>query len=598
MRLLKRESIMPLSTSQTLLVCSLSRSIAALTMGAHLAGLSAMSLAQETASGKTAIAADLFQSPPETPVQLLEAATIARQLDRQDDARKFLRKLLDPPLPEAELLALRQRVGSEPFLTLSGDRKLQPEGRELLLAVNAASKPRALSSTELQELIKKIATTGDDATLAAVTLVANGNDSAAALLAADRSTPAGRVADQLLSAHARDMRYGLLTELNNADLGGRSRILGLLGSTADPEIAPQLLRWQFDQDGDDATHQAAVDAIYQLTHGNLKIATAAEASEYLTQKSVDLLRSAADRFEHSREPAMVREFTDRNRPAELLRTATSRLADAVALDASNASASTLLLVARCAATKAALAEAPSVAMENSPADLATAIIASLELDVAIAEVELLRAMQVADFSGIDADGRELVETALKKAVNSPDPRIRMLACNVAVNVARTEISSPAVSRTLNAVRDGSLKPEAVVVDSDDRSLRNLDVALENAGFTVAVNQTGQDGFDAAVHQMNCELILVDAESAGWPLATTLANLRSDVRTRNVPIVVIGPDRFAKRVARLGQIHPGVWFMAEPVGIESLALKLESLLLPPHLLTPEDRATMKQLAGVK
>jgi PleD family two-component response regulator len=210
----------------------------------------------------------------------------------------------------------------------------------------------------------------------------------------------------------------------------------------------------------------------------------------------------------------------------------------------------------------------------------------------------LRGMKVGDYSAITAESFELAESALRTALNSPDPRIRMLACDVAMNVAHTDISSPAVQRTLTSVREGSLKPEAVVVDSNDTSLRNLDEALEDAGFAVATSQTGQDGFDAAVRQMNCELILVAAESAGWPLATTLANFRSDVRTRNVPIVVIGPDRFAARVSRLSEIHPGIWFLPEPAGIETLVPRLDSLLLPPYLLSLEDRAAMKQLAGDK
>jgi len=576
----------------------LSRFLAALAIVAPMISANSVANAQDPVSDQSAIAPDLFQFPPKTPAELLEAATITSQMDRQDDARKFLRKLLDQQPPEAELVSLRLRVGAEPFLAFSVDKKLQPEGRELLMTVNAASKPKALSSTDLQELIQKLATPGDDAAGAAVTLVANGNDSAVALLAADTSTLAGKMADQLLSEHAREMRHGLLNKLGEVDPSQRTRILRLLGSTADPEIAPHLLRWQFDPESDEPTHVAAAAAIYRLTQGYLDVATAAEASDFLTQRSAAMLRSAADRFAHVRAPAIVLEFMPQNRPAELLRMATSYLTDAVALDASNQTAATLLFVAKCAATDSALSEGPSAAMGQPVANLAMALSASLDLGDAAAGIELLRAMRVSDFSAVDADGRELVGTALKTAVDSPDPRIRLLACDVALNVAHTEVSSPAVLRTLTSARDGSLKPEAVVVDSDDRSLRNLDVALENAGFAVALSQTGQDGFDAAVQQMNCELILVDAESGGWPLATTLANLRSDVRTRKVPIIVIGPERFAKRIERLGQIHPGVWFVPEPVGIESLALKLDSLLLPPHLLNAEDRAVMKQLATGK
>jgi len=586
---------MPPFSRQSRLVRSGCCSLAALT-AAVLIGFASESIAQDEPAAQTTIAGDLFQFPPETPDRILEAAIITHKLNRQDDARRFLRKLLDQQLGEAELRALRQRAGAGPFLELSGDRKLQPEARELLLAVNAASKPQPLSSTQLQELIQALATPGDAATQAAVTLVAGGNGSAAALLAADLNTPAGKVADQLLKTHAREMRHGLMTELSLADPAGRFRIVRLLSGTADPNIAPGLLRWQFDPESDAATREAAANAVERLAKGSLTAETAADASELLTQRGAELLKSAAGRFTLVREPAVIQEQTGRDRRAELLRDATLCLTDAVALDASNNRASSLLLVAKCAVTNSSLAAAASVAVGQALPDLAAALVVALEFDEAHAGIELLRGMKMGDYSAISAESREPVESALKTAVNSPDARIRMLACDVAINVAHTDMSSSAVKRTLTSVREGSLKPEAVVVDSNDQSLRDLDVALEDAGFAVAVSQTGQDGFDAAVRQLNCELILVDAESAGWPLATTLANFRSDVRTRNVPIVVIGPDRFAARVSNLHEIHPGIWFLAEPVGIETLVPKLDSLLLPPYLLSPEDRADMKQLAG--
>lgn len=587
--------MMPPFSRQSRLVRSGCCSLAALT-AAVLIGFASESIAQDEPAAQTTIAGDLFQFPPETPDRILEAAIITHKLNRQDDARRFLRKLLDQQLGEAELRALRQRAGAGPFLELSGDRKLQPEARELLLAVNAASKPQPLSSTQLQELIQALATPGDAATQAAVTLVAGGNGSAAALLAADLNTPAGKVADQLLKTHAREMRHGLMTELSLADPAGRFRIVRLLSGTADPNIAPGLLRWQFDPESDAATREAAANAVERLAKGSLTAETAADASELLTQRGAELLKSAAGRFTLVREPAVIQEQTGRDRRAELLRDATLCLTDAVALDASNNRASSLLLVAKCAVTNSSLAAAASVAVGQALPDLAAALVVALEFDEAHAGIELLRGMKMGDYSAISAESREPVESALKTAVNSPDARIRMLACDVAINVAHTDMSSSAVKRTLTSVREGSLKPEAVVVDSNDQSLRDLDVALEDAGFAVAVSQTGQDGFDAAVRQLNCELILVDAESAGWPLATTLANFRSDVRTRNVPIVVIGPDRFAARVSNLHEIHPGIWFLAEPVGIETLVPKLDSLLLPPYLLSPEDRADMKQLAG--
>jgi len=95
--------------------------------------------------------------------------------------------------------------------------------------------------------------------------------------------------------------------------------------------------------------------------------------------------------------------------------------------------------------------------------------------------------------------------------------------------------------------------------------------------------------------MTCELFVLDAESPLWPIATTIANLRADIRTRNTPIVVIGQERFNARVLALGKIHQGVWFIPEPAGSLSLLQKLSQKNLPANVLTSEDRATMKKLA---
>ena len=485
---------------QSRVVRSLCRLLVAFT-AASLSGSVSESMAQDTPASPTGIAGDLFQFPPETPDKILDAAMITRKLNRQDDSRMFLRKLLDQQLDATELRALQQRHGSGPFLELSGDRKLQPEGRELLLAINAAVKPQPLSATQLQELIQALTPPGEAATQAAVTLVANGNGSAAALLAADLSTPAGKVADQLLKRHTREMRHGLMAELRLANPPARFRIVQLLSGTADANIALGLLRWQFDQESDAATRQAVATAVERLAKGNLPAATAAEASELLTQRAADLLISAAGRFTLVRDPAADLEQTGRDRRAEFLSDATLYLTDAVALDVANSRAQSLLLVAKCAVTDPALAAAASVAGGQALSDLSAALIAALEIDEAHAGIELLRGMKIGDYAALTAESRQAVESALKTAVNSPDPRIRMLACDVALNVAHPDISSPAVKRTLTAVREGSLKPEAVVVDSNDTSLGQLDEALEDAGFTVAASQTGQDGFDAAARQM-------------------------------------------------------------------------------------------------
>jgi CheY-like chemotaxis protein len=146
-----------------------------------------------------------------------------------------------------------------------------------------------------------------------------------------------------------------------------------------------------------------------------------------------------------------------------------------------------------------------------------------------------------------------------------------------------------------SARKGSVKPEVVIVDNDVRQARDLQTVLKSANYSPETAETAAEGFELAVSQMNCELFILNAESPGWTLPMTLANLRADARTRNTPIVVIGPQRFASRMAALGEIYPGTWFVPEPVGKDSLNIHLEMLNLPGIVLTPADRAVLKKLA---
>jgi hypothetical protein len=79
------------------------------------------------------------------------------------------------------------------------------------------------------------------------------------------------------------------------------------------------------------------------------------------------------------------------------------------------------------------------------------------------------------------------------------------------------------------------------------------------------------------------------------MATTVANLRADIRTRNTPVVIIGHPRFQDRVTALAEIYEGVWFISEPAGTESLLSKMAQANIPPAALTAEDRAAIKSLA---
>lgn len=272
--------------------------------------------------------------------------------------------------------------------------------------------------------------------------------------------------------------------------------------------------------------------------------------------------------------------------------AKTHLADVLTLDPENTEAR-LLSIVLGASSSAATAEADGGSSPKlTSEDLLSALEISLNLQCFEAAASLLQAFPK---QSTDSTFNSSAPKLLGEALKSPDAKVRTLAARIARTSFSGRCSSSAVSRTFLAATNGSLKPEMVIVSPDDSQLRTLQAVFQDAGFAANIAETGADGFQQAASQMNCELFVLQAESPIWPMATTLANLRSDVRTRNTPVVIIGHPRFQDRVAALSEIYEGVWFISEPAGTESLLSKMSQKNIPGPTLTAEDRALIKALA---
>lgn len=539
-----------------------------------------------------AIAGDLYQFPPTTLSELADAARITQKLDRADDARAFLKQILNSQPSEEELRALKQQVGITLFIELRRDPRLLPESEQLLKAVNSANLSAPLPAGELQALVQSLGQQGIVAVRAATELIASGDDALPALLAADVNTPSGRVADKILQEHARDLRGGLLTQLDSSDDSARVRILKLLSGTADREMAIRLLRWQFDPKSDELVSMAARDAISRLSRSELRAETVSEATKILIDEAEKLIRTASERFPASGQSTAVDKLSGRQPRTESLNNARTMLADALRLDPQNETANILTNVVNCEATSPQLTAEASVAAKLSSQELWNGLAVALELRTPIAAIEFLRGIRAAVTEPSDY---EKAGAILRHAMISPDARIRHMAADLVRRKWPSEARAGSVLQTVLSARKGSVKPEVVIVDNDVRQARDLQTVLKSANYSPETAETAAEGFELAVSQMNCELFILNAESPGWTLPMTLANLRADARTRNTPIVVIGPQRFASRMAALGEIYPGTWFVPEPVGKDSLNIHLEMLNLPGIVLTPADRAVLKKLA---
>ena len=119
--------------------------------------------------------------------------------------------------------------------------------------------------------------------------------------------------------------------------------------------------------------------------------------------------------------------------------------------------------------------------------------------------------------------------------------------------------------------------------------------LRGIGYSVDFERAGRNGFSTATEQLHCELIMVHSNCLQWPLSTTIANLRTDYRTANVPIVIYGPAQHQSNVASKVNRDPQIWFEAEPLTdrLTPESLRLQKVLAP--LLSKQQRIEMIKFA---
>jgi hypothetical protein len=527
---------------------------------------------------------DLFLFAPETPEQLVQAVVIAQRVGRPFVAQRYMRQLVNPLPVTEDLIALRKRFGIGFFLDLYSQQDLQPEAKQLLAAINDASVQSVPSELRVQQLLEQ---PGDDprSRAASILEILSANNTAVpALLAADPATAAGRLANTLLITHARDYRHGLFDQLAHSEDVDRIRILKLLGTVADMQLIDGLLRWQFGHDVSPDVSQRAAATIAALAMGTKIPSSREDAVATLSDRIHSLLRAASTRFgtqdiaaDQSRLPS------DPERTAMVER-ARSLAEDLVVITQGNETSLVLQLTTTLAAKQDV--QARDVLAANL---LDAALQTSMAANQHAATIEALQLMKARFEDNPDnlPDGKTLVE-----ALVSSDVRVRIAAGALLTQTGQSDRAVGAVRRQAMAVAAGSFLPEAVVIDPRETERADLVTTLRDAGFEVQGSATGAAGFDAAVLQLQCDLIVVHANCQRWPLTLCVANLRADARTTGVPIVVFGPKWSRNAVRRLAKNYDGVWFIEEPVTELTLFERLGWLNVPGPVLAPGERQQLK------
>ena len=537
--------------SRSLLVASLTAVAAMVTFSVHVWAL-------DEVPGQNAApqSDDLFLFRPDTPVRQVRGAILAERLDRPSLAKGYLTELVNAQPDAPTLLKLRETFGIGEFLRLSMISELQPVSRDLLKLINEATKQEAPTEQMVTTLIGELGASEQQTTSAALKILSAEGTAVRPLLATDISTPQGELASQLLARYARRFRFGLLNELANVAAAEQVRILGLLENVNDPAMAFDLMPYRHHNDAD--VSRAAIRTTASLNSRTANAETPQQSARLLYDEAMALLKFAATPFSTDNDRRELRAVTD-SRPMDgsrfgvlSLKRANELAALAGAIDPEDVRIQALQLVTETTAQSwpakwpDSLTKGTAVASDVDVAAMEIAV----ESENSASVLALLTRESAADVLAKNS-------SVLRSCRHFPDVRVRFAAEYLAGNARR-------LKTVANIVRDGSTKPELTLIDSRPSVIRRGVAALEELGYSVDAALTGQKGFDVVNSQMACELILVHSNCVKWPLSMTIANLRADYRSRNIPIVVFGPSRDENAIDYLQQRYGGIWFLPQPI----------------------------------
>ena len=470
-----------------------------------------------------------YQITAETPLERFDAAGRMIRIGRPDVARRLLAELLERQPRRNELIELRDLYGSGTLLALARNDDVQPEGRLLFDAVAAAIAADDADPASVDRLLAALAAGGETADRAAIEARRRGRPLAIDLFnRIDNSDPV------TVAAIAKGLQAigeaGLDPALAVVDVASRQ-----------PFVMATLRGVQRTDRIDDLIILEA-DPTYAGT------GLPAAASEVLNRQSVPLKRVDPTRTLQQAAIELLRGERQPRDPASRLRFDAE--ADQLVASPMSSSEARLVDAARYAAAAArinpadrdAAALSELLRLESDPAaasDPVAALAAAVDLN--------LPGLAVAAIGRIDSQSAVTDGGPLVDAMDHPNRGVQLAA---AVRVAALDPETPfagshRATEILVANLAAGSEPRVVVIDPNTVRGNATGGQFAALGFRPEVAKTGREGVAAAASP-DVQLVVVDPNAIRNPLSTTLAELAADVRTREVPVIILtGPGLIAK-----------------------------------------------------
>jgi HEAT repeat protein len=557
-----------------------------------------------TATGLTAD--DLLLSKPETPEQLMQAVVQLTDLGQAASAKGYLDQLLKADPDDELILKLRDKYGPAAFLRMANNKALQPESITLLKKMEAAFRAYATDPARINALINDLSGTPTQRDIAIIQLKSAGEIVAPPILKqlSQNEDPARN--DELtfaLTQLGEPVVQPLIAALRAPQEKIRKIAADVLGDLARPADALYLWNPAFSQSQPQGVQVAARLALakilgksprktYELNRHEAQLVLK-NAALHLYQKheaksetqAIWIWDNAAQTVVKKELPAQEVNLIEGLRLAkEALEmspdkqdTQTLYLAMALALEAYQVGWNQPLPEGPGTAFNLALLSGPSAV--------------SHVLALAMKQGHTPSALAALKALG-QIGSRTLLHEQLDKhssliaALNYPDRRVQFAA---AAAILQLDPSKPFPGATriisiLTRALQGEGTQAAIVVDSSIPRGQTMAGVFHELGYDTTPVQTGMDGFKAATGRMDIEFIALEYNIARWGLSQTIANLRADSRTANIPILIYGPLRLQNKIEHSTRYYPLVKYIVESQNTDDIGSQMKPFL--DGLKTPE------------
>ena len=500
----------------------------------------------------------LRESNPTTPEQLIAAAEITLNFESFAACKAFLQKFLDAKPDDTTMAGIAARRGSEIFFRLAKHKDVQPEGKQVAMAVLTAADKVVKDPARITRLITELSDAdASKRTLAANDLAQAGVNAVVPLIAV-LGDPAR--AKEVPAAQRQLIRLKVVSEgpllatLDSPDEAQRVNVITTLGYLGSKKAVPYLVRPAVDAKGSEAVRLAAKEALQRLVN---TVPLAADAEKYLQRRLKGMLE-AADVL--SQDLADVVEIwkwdAAQKTPAPLILPRSdanlflaTRLAEDLHAIAAKDQNLRLRVMTRLELDKILVGldqplsrgpgsafELASQAGEDAMSELLRQAVKQNRLPAAVAACEVLG--EIGHARLLQTSGGQ--ESPLAQMLLHPDHRLRFAAAMAIVKLNPTA-SFPGASRVTDtlayyASTSGSRRVLVGHPRGDDG--QTLVGYMNEFNYEAEAAYTGKGVMQFAIASPDYDFILLSDAINSPPITELVQILRKDFRTARLPIGVM------------------------------------------------------------